>query len=82
MPTYKVETTQIDYCVEDEDVCDYVNEDQIDAEIERIKSSLPQRLELEIECEPEDLDDMVCDAIGEETGWLVNSFDYKFELAH
>ncbi len=89
MSYYKVKTTSVDYCVEEEDICDTFEEqhpevevdsdeywEAIDAEITRLKNSLPQTLELEIECDPEDLDDMVCDAISEETGWLVNSFTY------
>jgi len=77
---FKVKTTEIDYCVEDEDVIDYVDDPDDDEEIENkideIKNGLPQELELEIECDPEDLEDMVCDAISEETGWLVNSFSF------
>jgi len=85
---YKITTTKIDYCVEDEDVCEKIDRDvtiepdseeyydAIDEEIKRVKASLSQHLELEITCDPEDLDDMVCDAISNETGWLVNSFEY------
>ena len=85
---FRVKTTHIDYCVEEEDVCDEIandleieedSEEYYDAihnEIKRIKETLPQELILEIECEEEDLDDMVCDAISEETGWLVNGFSY------
>jgi hypothetical protein len=88
MKYYRVKTTSIDYCVEEEDVCEKICEDAsieedseefydaIHAEIKRVKDGLPQKLELEIECDPEDLDDMVCDAISEETGWLVNGFAY------
>ena len=81
MMNYKVKVTSVDYCVEDEDVIDYVedcdDEEEIEAKIEEIKSSLPQTLELDIEGDREDLDDLVCDAISNETGWLINSFDYK-----
>jgi len=85
---YRIRTTSIDYCVEDEDVCEdicldpEIEEDSeefydaIEAEIVRVKNSLPQTLELEIECEPEDLDDEVCEAVSEETGWLVNGLSY------
>jgi len=78
---YRVKTTHIDYCVEDEDVIDTLPMDDPDDEdiedaIDAVKASLPQVLELEIECEPDDLDDMVCDAISEETGWLVDGFTY------
>ena len=80
---YRVKTTYIDYCVEPEDLdylwpeCQDWEDEDFDRKIAEIKSELPQELELEIECDKEDLDDMVCDAISEETGWLINSFDYK-----
>lgn len=85
---FKIRTTYIDYCVEEEDVCETVCEDAsieedseefydaIHAEIERVKSELPQELELEIDCEPEDLDDAVADTISEKTGWPVNRVSY------
>jgi len=80
---YRVLVTSVDYCVEYEDVFEtYWPEDQewtdeqFDEKIEEVKSRLPQSMELEVECEPGDLDDMVVDAISEETGWLVNSFTY------
>lgn len=87
---FKVKTTNIDYYITYEDInfdpwdsCFNTDDDmeeverKADEEIAKIKDNLPQELELEIECDPEDLDDMVCDAISEETGWLVNSFDYE-----
>jgi len=85
---FKIKTTKIDYCVEEEDVCDAVANDasieedseeyynEIHRRIEEIKDSLPQELILEFECEPEDLDDLITDAISEETGWLVNYGEY------
>lgn len=79
---YTVRTISIDYCVEVEDlwfvdgVEDFTNED-FDREIQRIKDELPQDLELEITCEPEDLDEMVGDAIAEEVGWLINGCEYE-----
>jgi hypothetical protein len=80
MTKYQIKVTSVDYCVEDEDVIDYVSEDPTDEEIENkiaeIKATLPQELELEIECEEEDLDDIIADTISEETGWLNNSFTY------
>ena len=86
---YKIKVTSVDYNVTYDDI-DYnlLNaffnagdtveevEKQADAEIERIKSELPQELHLIITCEPEDLDDEIADAISEETGWLNNSFTY------
>jgi len=86
---FRIRTTCIDYCVEEEDICDAFEEfhpevevdsdeyyEAIDAEIDQLKNNLPQTLELEIECEPEDLDDQVCEAVSEETGWLVNGLSY------
>ena len=86
---YKIKVTSVDYEVTYDDI-DYnlLNalfntgdtveeiEKQADAEIERIKSELPQELHLIITCEPEDLEDEIADAISEETGWLNNSFTY------
>ena len=90
MNYYKVKTTDIDYCVEAEDLYEVFEEqhpevevdsdeyfDAIDAEIVRLKKELPQDLVLEIECEEEDLDDEVCEAVSEETGWLVNYVGYE-----
>ena len=86
---YKIKVTSVDYCVEDEDVCQEVDNDPeieedseeyynaIELLIKTTKASLPQTLELEIECEPEDLDEEVCDAVSEETGWLVNGLTYE-----
>lgn len=86
---WHIKTVFIDYCVEEEDVCwQFDNQadleedseeyyDAIHKEIEKIKASLPQEIELEIECSPDNLDDIILDAISEETGWLVNNFEYK-----
>lgn len=89
MAKYKVRTTYIDYCIEEEDVEDLVNVrpryttswyDAVDKKIEEIKKSLPQKMVFIIECDDEeDLDDLVCDTITNETCWLINSFDYKFK---
>ena len=87
--TWHIKTVSIDYCIEDQDICwQFDNQadleedseeyyDAIHKEIEKIKASLPQEIELEIECSADELDDFVVDAISEETGWLVNSFEYK-----
>jgi hypothetical protein len=86
---YTVKTTHIDYCVEEEDVCwQFDNDaeleedseeyyDAIHSTIEQIKESLPQEITLNIDCDEDDLDDMVCDAISEQTGWLINGFEYE-----
>jgi len=86
---YRIKTTSIDYCVEEEDVCsEFDNDPEIEEDSEEyydaihdkiaeIKRELPQALELEIECEPEDLDYEVCEAVSEETGWLVNGLSYE-----
>ena len=85
---YQIKVTSVDYCVEAEDVCqEFDNDptleedseeyyDAINAKIAKIKASLPQTMDLEICCDPEDLEDQIADAISEETGWLNNSFTY------
>lgn len=89
MEKYKIKITSVDYCVEEEDVCWQFDNDTeleedseeyynaIDNEIKKIKESLPQVMELDIECEKEDLEDIICDTISQETGWLINSMTYK-----
>ena len=74
---YKVKVNSVDYCVTEEDVIDYVSDDEdIDDKIKEIKSELPQIMYLAITCEPEDLEDEIAEAISEETGWLINLFTY------
>ena len=78
---YKVKVNSVDYYVTEEDVIDYVSDDEdedIDDKIKEIKSGLPQELFLVITCDcaPEYVEDEIADAISEETGWLINSFTY------
>ena len=74
---YKVKVNSVDYYVTEEDVIDYVSDDEnIDDKIKEIKSELPQIMYLTITCESEDLEDEIAKAISEETGWLINSFTY------
>ena len=74
---YKVKVNSVDYCVTEEDVIDYVSDDEdIDDKIKEIKSELPQVMYLTTTCEPEDLEDEIAEAISAETGWLNNSFTY------
>ena len=78
---YKVKVNSVDYCVTEEDVIDYVSDDEdedIDDKIKEVKSDLPQELVLVVTCDcaPEYVEDEIADAISEETGWLTNSFTY------
>ena len=78
---YKVKVNSVDYCVTEEDVIDYVSDDEdedIDDKIKEVKSDLPQELVLVVTCNcaPEQVEDEIADAISEETGWLINSFTY------
>lgn len=89
MPKYKVKTTHIDYCIEEEDVCSEFDNDvtieedseeyyeAINDRIKEIKDKLPQRMTIVVECNKEDLDEMVCDEITNRTGWLIYGFDYN-----
>lgn len=90
MNTYKVKTKEISYDVEYQDLCEQVLErnpnldecskefdDLVYLEIERVKQSLPQEIDLEITCESEDLEDLVIDTVTEKTGWLINYINYK-----
>lgn len=88
--TYRVRVYNIDYCIEEEDVCSEIDEDAsieedseeyyeaIHNQIKYLKETLPQDLILTITCEKEDLEELVCDDVTDLTGWLLNGF--KFEI--
>ena len=81
---YKVLVTSIDYEIDAEDLGfslqDYWEDyDKVEQEIEKFKPTLPQNLEVELECEGQDLEDCILNAISDKTGYLVNSFTYKIE---
>lgn len=80
--TYKIRVYDIDYCVEAQDL-DYLwpenqdwDEEDYDKKIAQIKKELPQDLLFSITCGKDEIEDNICDAIGNETGWLVNGFSY------
>ena len=76
---YSIRVTKVWYSVEEENV-DYLDTDDeevIAKEIERIKGSLPQTFDFMFTCEEDELEDYIADAITEETGWLVESFEYE-----
>lgn len=78
---YKVAVSNIDYCVEEQDLENsYYTQEEIAKAIQNIKQTLPQQLEVECECELDELGDDVADAISDQTGWLVNSFHYEIML--
>ena len=81
---YKVLVTAIDYEIDAEDLGfslqDYwENYDKVKEEIEKFKSTLSQTLEVELECEGQDLEDCILNAVSDKTGYLVKSFTYKIE---
>lgn len=89
---YKVKTTSIDYYVTRDDVEETVldsldeferesmSEDELDELIEQAiettRDELPQELEFEIDCQEDELEDIICDWISSETGWFINYFEY------
>lgn len=83
---FKVKCHDIDYCVGWEDVennfdvPEDLNDEQLDdwfeEKIDQIKSTLPEEVTLTVEATEEDLEDVVVDALSEETGWLINSYEY------
>ena len=74
---FKIKVTSVEYEVTAQDI-DYIdNDEDCEKEIARIKDSLPQTMEFEIECEREDLDDLVANEISEKTGWLINGSIYE-----
>lgn len=76
-----IRITNIDWCIEEEDVWnDYGNQtdDETKAEIEEIKAGLPK--EVFIEADKDSLPDTLAgvpDILSDQCGWLVNSFDYN-----
>lgn len=80
----RIRVYDIDYCVEDEDVADLVeNEEDIDDKIKEIKDGLPQEIYIEDGFEDfdeddfENIEDFIADKISDKTGWLVNTYRYK-----
>lgn len=81
MTQFKIKAFDIEYSITAEDVwfldnVENFTDEDFDREIARIKNELPQDLELEITCEPEDLEDELVDTIAEETGWLIEGCNY------
>lgn len=89
--TYKVRAYNIGYSVEEEDVCSEIDNDasiEEDSEeyynaihnlIAQIKDELPQDMLFDITCEKGDrdeLEELLTDAISNETGWLIVGYDY------
>ena len=78
---FTVKVTKVDYAISEEDFWDIDDPEEVDTMIRKTKNDLPQHLTLEIECIDDKgvLEDMIADAISEETGWLNNSFEYHIE---
>lgn len=88
MKLYTVKTTKIKYCIEEEDLefdefenhgmdIDDYDEETIEEMIEEVQSQLPQELEFDIECDPDELEDIICESISDDTGYLVDWFKYE-----
>ena len=80
---FEVKVYDIDYCIDEEDLeandfdVDEMSEDEIEAAIQKIVATLPKELVLTVECTEDALEDVLVDAISEETGWLINNFQYE-----
>jgi len=80
---FEVKVHDIDYCIEEEDLIDNdfdvdeMSEDEIEAAIQKIVATLPKELVLTVECTEDALEDVLVDTISEETGWLINNFQYE-----
>ena len=88
MKLYTVKTTEIKYCIEEEDLefdefenhgmdIDDYDEETIEEMIEEVQAQLPQELEFDIECDPDELEDVICESISDDTGYLVDWFKYE-----
>lgn len=72
----RIKVTDIDWCVEEEDVYEMFDceptDEQVEEKILEIKNALPKEAVVEVD----DLDE-IADALSDEFGWLVNDFEYK-----
>ena len=75
---FTIKVTGVDYYILESDFWDIDDPEEVDAAIRKTRNELPQHLTLEIECIDDKgaLEDMIADAISEETGWLTNGFEY------
>ena len=88
----KVKVYNVEYCVEEEDVCeDVINDldieedseeyyEEINKKIEEVKNSLPKEFELTLNYNHtiEYLEDDIVKSIEDETGWLVEHYNWYF----
>ena len=67
---FTIKVTGVDYYISEEDFWDIDDPEEVDAAIRKVRNELPQHLTLEIECIDDKgaLEDMIADAISEETG--------------
>lgn len=84
----KYKVFNINYAVEDEDVYDYINdqyglneEDDCSEEFlrtakEELLASLPQVVYVDVD-ETEDLEEAISSAVSDQTGWLVENYQYE-----
>ena len=80
-----VKCTEIDWCVEIEDVydTDEMTGEEIDAEIEEIEANLPTEKYYPLPQITNDLEVVkefvngLADKLSDDYGWLINSFNYK-----
>ena len=80
-----VQCTDIDWCVEIEDVCDTesMTDKEIDDAIEEIEANLPSRKYYALETPTNDLEavqsfvNSLADKLSDDYGWLINAFNYK-----
>ena len=86
---YKVRAYDIDYSVEDEDVCaEFDNDPELETDseeyyeavhnkVKQILNDLPREMVLTVECdEEEDLEEEITDTITESSGWLIIGYSY------
>lgn len=67
---FTIKVTGVDYYISEEDFWDIDDPEEVEAAIRKTRNELPQHLTLEIECIDDKgaLEDMIADAISEETG--------------
>ena len=76
-----VRVKNIDWCIEEEDVMDGFDyeptQEEVQQAIDGIKADLPTDCIIDVDGDDfyDDRDEAVCEALSDQYGWLVNSFE-------
>lgn len=78
---YIISTVSIDYHIDDGDLdfsnCSELDKERLAQKVLELRSQLPQKVDLEFECDEDQLDNTIASKISERTDWLVNNIKYN-----